>query len=340
MGKNPRVELRDPSQAAKYLDMGVQHFCIGWDVRILADWWDTKGAEMRGLVDGKAEAGRPPSRPRSRQLLLSQPPVAPRRPAPFTRHGITVADDYAWLKDPDWQKVLRDPSLLQPDIRAYLEAENRYTEAFLGADARAAEAARRRDARPHQGGRFRRADAGRAVRLHLEVPRRRPARADRPHCRATAASSRPSSTAMRWPRPRTTSSSAAGGIRPTIGSKPGAPTCAARSTSRSASGAGTAARICPTRMSQTGGSVVWGRDSTFFFYVLLDDNHRPLKVFRHRLGTPQSDDVLVYEEPDAGWFTHIEESASGRFCIISGGDHDTSEQRLVDLSRCPTRRRA
>jgi len=55
MGKNPRVELRDPSQAAKYLDMGVQHFCIGWDVRILADWWDTKGAEMRGMVEGKAK---------------------------------------------------------------------------------------------------------------------------------------------------------------------------------------------------------------------------------------------------------------------------------------------
>jgi 4-hydroxy-2-oxoheptanedioate aldolase len=52
MGKNPRVELRDPSQAAKYLDMGVQHFCIGWDVRILADWWDTKGAEMRDLIKG------------------------------------------------------------------------------------------------------------------------------------------------------------------------------------------------------------------------------------------------------------------------------------------------
>ena len=42
--------------------------------------------------------------------------------------------------------------------------------------------------------------------------------------------------------------------------------------------------------------------------------------------------MLFYEEPDAGWFIHIEESASGRFCIIAGGDHDTSEQRLVDLS--------
>jgi 4-hydroxy-2-oxoheptanedioate aldolase len=54
MGKNPRVELRDPGQAEKYLKMGVQHFCIGWDVRILADWWDTKGAEMRGMLGDKS----------------------------------------------------------------------------------------------------------------------------------------------------------------------------------------------------------------------------------------------------------------------------------------------
>ncbi len=55
-GLHPRVELRDPSGAEKYLKMGVKHFCIGWDVRILADWWDTKGAEMRGLLAGKTTA--------------------------------------------------------------------------------------------------------------------------------------------------------------------------------------------------------------------------------------------------------------------------------------------
>lgn len=52
MGLHPRVELRDPSAAAKYLDMGVKHFCIGWDVRILADWWDTQGAAMRKMLVG------------------------------------------------------------------------------------------------------------------------------------------------------------------------------------------------------------------------------------------------------------------------------------------------
>lgn len=53
MGLHPRVELRDPGQAPRYLKMGVKHFCIGWDVRILADWWDTKGAEMRELLRAK-----------------------------------------------------------------------------------------------------------------------------------------------------------------------------------------------------------------------------------------------------------------------------------------------
>ena len=43
-----------------------------------------------------------------------------------------MVDDYAWLKDENWQEVLRDPSVLDPDIRKYLEAENAYTEGLLG----------------------------------------------------------------------------------------------------------------------------------------------------------------------------------------------------------------
>ncbi|MGB6635552.1 MAG: S9 family peptidase, partial [Bradyrhizobium sp.] len=60
------------------------------------------------------------------------PPIAPCRPHAFTTHGITVVDDYAWLKDENWQEVLRDPSILDADIRKYLEAENAYTESLLG----------------------------------------------------------------------------------------------------------------------------------------------------------------------------------------------------------------
>src|SRR5262249_36717437 len=59
-------------------------------------------------------------------------PVAPRRPYSFPRHAITVRDDYAWLKDEKWQEVLRDPAVLDPDIRTYLDSENAYTESLLG----------------------------------------------------------------------------------------------------------------------------------------------------------------------------------------------------------------
>ncbi|MFX7167354.1 hypothetical protein ABTI49_20090, partial [Acinetobacter baumannii] len=59
-------------------------------------------------------------------------PVAPRRPHTFTTHGIAVTDDYAWLKDTRWQEVLRDPAILDGDIRRYLEEENGYTESLLG----------------------------------------------------------------------------------------------------------------------------------------------------------------------------------------------------------------
>jgi 2-keto-3-deoxy-L-rhamnonate aldolase RhmA len=70
-GLHPRVELRDPGQAQRYLEMGVKHFCIGWDVRILADWWDTKGAEMRKLLRTKpkkaaAKPATPPARVKSK----------------------------------------------------------------------------------------------------------------------------------------------------------------------------------------------------------------------------------------------------------------------------------
>src|SRR5690606_10257216 len=40
----------------------------------------------------------------------------------------------AWLRDPGWREVMRDPSRLDPQIRAYLEAENKYAKAALAED--------------------------------------------------------------------------------------------------------------------------------------------------------------------------------------------------------------
>ena len=40
-------------------------------------------------------------------------------------------DPYAWLRDAEWQQVMREPDTLDPDIRAHLEAENAWTEQAL-----------------------------------------------------------------------------------------------------------------------------------------------------------------------------------------------------------------
>ena len=110
--------------------------------------------------------------PRNQPLAA---PIAPRRPHSFTLHGITVTDDYAWLKDDNWQEVLRDPSILDKDIRNYLEAENNYTDSLLGHT----EALQKTLIKEMRGrikeDDFQRALARWPVRLFPQIPRRRPA---------------------------------------------------------------------------------------------------------------------------------------------------------------------
>ncbi len=59
------------------------------------------------------------------------PPLAEKRPARDVHHGVERTDDYAWLRVPNWQEVMRDPSALSADVRAYLEAENAYTKTAM-----------------------------------------------------------------------------------------------------------------------------------------------------------------------------------------------------------------
>ncbi|MBR2814185.1 MAG: S9 family peptidase [Reyranella sp.] len=258
--------------------------------------------------------------------------MAARRPSPRLLHGVTVQDDYAWLKDEKWQEVLRDPSLLAPDIRTYLEAENRFTETHL-----APTEALQKTLVAEMRGRIKEDDSGvptpdgpfaylwkfREGGQHEQIGR-------------TPRDGGEMQTVLDGDAlARESDYFKFGGTRHSPDHRLVAWSADVRGSEyftlrvrRWETG-----EDLPDILEQTGGGVVWGRDSTFFYYVQVDDNHRPLKVFRHRLGTPQAVDVLVYEEKDVGWFTHIEKSSSGRFCVIAGGDHDTTEQHLLDLAQ-------
>ena len=59
-------------------------------------------------------------------------PVAEKRPVEIEQHGETRIDKYAWLRDDNWQEVLRNPEVLREDVRDQLTAENSYYESATG----------------------------------------------------------------------------------------------------------------------------------------------------------------------------------------------------------------
>jgi oligopeptidase B len=259
------------------------------------------------------------------------PPIAPRRPHSFTHHGITASDDYAWLKDANWQEVLRDPSVLDPDIRSYLEAENAYTESLLGhtepLQTKLVAEMRGRikeddSSVPSPDGPFayfRKFREGGQHEMYGRMPRDGGAEEivldgdelakDHDYFRFGGSRHSSDHRLVAW------SADIKGSEYFTIFVREWE-----------------SGRDLGDAIEDTDGGVVWTTDCKSFFYVKLDDNHRPTQVWRHRLGTTQADDRLIYEEQDSGWFTHLHESTSGRFCVIAGGDHETSEQRLIDLA--------
>ncbi len=50
MGVAPRIELPDSAGVEEYIDLGVKHFCIGWDVSIIGDWAKQHGASLAKKV--------------------------------------------------------------------------------------------------------------------------------------------------------------------------------------------------------------------------------------------------------------------------------------------------
>src|SRR5690606_7070967 len=67
--------------------------------------------------------------PVKRMSMTATPPAAARKPHSYTRHGRTVEDPYAWLKDPSY------PTVNDPEILDYLKAENAYFEAQMAPQA-------------------------------------------------------------------------------------------------------------------------------------------------------------------------------------------------------------
>ena len=73
----------------------------------------------------------------------------------------------------------------------------------------------------------------------------------------------------------------------------------------------------------------WSDDSTVVFYVRQDDAQRPFQMWRHVLGTPVDEDVLVHEEPDEHFFLSIGRTRDDRFVVLHLGSKVTDEVWLL-----------
>ncbi|MGJ0506420.1 MAG: S9 family peptidase [Methylocystis sp.] len=262
--------------------------------------------------------------------LSATPPVAERRPHSKTTHGRVLDDPYAWLAAENWRDVLRDPKTLPKDIAALVKAENDYCATVVAP----LKELRKTLVREMRGrikeddsdvpdpdgpfayyGRFR---DGAEHPLYCRTPRDGGAETVLLDGEALAAghaffdigdtAHSPDHAQLAW-------------SVDDMGSE-----LYEIRTRALADGRDRADVVVDTE-----GSIVWSADSSAFYYVRVDENHRTAQVFRHSVGADPATDQLILEEPDGAWFIGLEESRCRRFAIISVRGHDASECWLVDL---------
>jgi oligopeptidase B len=264
---------------------------------------------------------------------LTTPPVARRVPSERTHHGDTVVDDYEWLRDAE-----------SPDTLAYLEAENAYTKA------RTAHLEQLRKAIfseirahtqetdlsvPHRIGSwwyYGRSSEDTQYGVSCRCPVQDPDDWSPPRLDATAVVEGEEvildSNAL-----------AAGHDFFSLGGVSVSPDGRLLAFSTDTVGderyllqvkdLGTG-ELLPDAVPNVMGGGTWDRGGTTLFYSTPDEAWRPDKVWRHVLGTPVQDDVVVHHETDERFWTGIGRTRSDRFLLRSSGSRTTSEYAILD----------
>ncbi|MFT9376787.1 MAG: S9 family peptidase, partial [Komagataeibacter saccharivorans] len=258
---------------------------------------------------------------------MTIPPTPRKIPRTITQLGRTRQDEYAWMKDDNWQNVLRDPTLLRADIAEHLHAENAYTDSILS-DTQALQAQLVEEmkgriqqddtypAMPHGPFFYQTAyTAGAQYPVYKRHPAAQP-QAEQVLLDVNAA--------------------AQGHEYYAIATAGHSPDHALFAHAEDTQGSeiyririrriGDEAETLPP-VENCSGAFVFSPDSQLIFWVWRDEHGRPARVYRRRIGTQE--DTLVYEEADPGFFVGVDATRSGGWIIISSGNHDTSESWLV-----------
>ena len=254
----------------------------------------------------------------------ANPPAAPRRSHRFMHHGVGIEDAYHWLRDPKY------PEVKDPDVLAYLKAENDYFDAAMAPHTQACsllfEELKARQVEDDAGVPY--LDSGYYYQWRFE-----PGQQYREWWRWPAAA--PSESTLLLSEPELAQGHDYFSLGTLVVSPNGrylAYSCDLDGSERYnlfirdlETGTDTTDPI-----TNAGGGVVWSADGEFLFYTVLSEQWRPYLVRRHHRGHPIATDQDIYHERDDSFFVDVSLTQSERFLVISSGDHVSSELRLLE----------
>ncbi|MCR9161779.1 MAG: S9 family peptidase [Nannocystaceae bacterium] len=257
--------------------------------------------------------------------MPTSPPVAPKRPHSITTHGVTREDPYAWMQDRE-----------DPAVRAYLDAENAYTDAQVEPTAQL-----RKALYEEMLARIDESDQSVPVRQDDWLYYTRMVKGqDYPlHCRRHCPKGRPEADA--GPEQVYLDENALAEDQEffALGDLDirKAHDLAAYTVDLSGDERYTlfvrdlsTGTLHGTTIEDVADEVLWAMDGTSLLYLRLDDAHRPFQVWRHELGSDPESDQLVFEELDEAFYVGIRLTRSERFIVIGSHSQVTSEEHLLD----------
>ena len=255
-------------------------------------------------------------------MSLTTPPKAAKKPHSVTHHGITVTDDYAWLRDPGY------PEVKDAEVLAHLQAENAWFESRMAGQQDRIDAlfkemrARIKEADksvPQKDGDYlywiefeegaeykkwwRRPVAGGPDELILDEVA---LAAGHEYFRLGAIAVSNDGRLLAW------SVDDNGSERFTARIKVIA-----------------TGEVLPDEIPGTLSSLVWVGQDKGLVYSLANEQWRTDNARLHWLGQPISSDVELYHEDDEGFRVGCSLSVNEQWLIIGTSDHETSEVRLV-----------
>lgn len=255
------------------------------------------------------------------------PPVAKKVPVRIEQLGRVRVDDYQWMKDDNWQAVLRDPSLIKADVKEHLTAENAYREAMMASTL------------PLQATMFEEMK-GRIKEDDSSVPA-----ADGPweyYVRYNTGDQHP--LYCRRPRGKTDGEQvlldcnklAEGKAYSEVSATEYSPDHALFAYAEDAQGSEVfkiyvkdlaTGEVLPDPIESATENFTFSPDSQWIFWTNRDDNGRPDKIFRRPARGGEA--TLVYEETDDGMFQSVGRTSDDAFIVIGIGNQETSEGRII-----------